>query len=157
MQTISVKKQVALKRQAAASERELPTCPICGCEFFSTDRAEDNDGHLAACSRKAAVAAELEAAAAAAGGSSVPAQGEQSTTADASVSGKVAATGAAEVVAVATSSSPMSPPFARTLMFQLDGADIGSVAAAAEEMAARGVRPTVALCDRVMQEMLKSR
>ena len=35
--------------------------------------------------------------------------------------------------------------------------DFGSLAAVVEELAARGVRPRVALCDQVMKEMFESR
>lgn len=51
----------------------------------------------------------------------------------------------------------MPPSFASSLVIGLKGEDLGSLVAAVEEFAARGMRPTVALCDRVMQTVYPSR
>lgn len=42
-------------------------------------------------------------------------------------------------------------------MISLKGDDLGSLVCTVEEFAARGVRPTVALCDRTMQAIFSSK
>lgn len=133
---VLAKKQAALKREAA-EERELPTCPICCCVFYITESPEAVDAHLTSCSRKAAAAAAAAEA------------GEEATVAAVGSTGQTAA-----VVAI---SSPMPMSLSSTMVIGLDGSDLGSLDAAVEELAVRGMRPTVALCDRAMQGMLKSR
>ena len=51
----------------------------------------------------------------------------------------------------------MTKTLSSALSSVMNSGDFGSLATVVEELAARGVRPTVALCDRVMQEMLESR
>lgn len=59
--------------------------------------------------------------------------------------------------AVVATSTPMPASMTSSLMIGLKGEDLGSLVAAVAEFAARGVRPTVPFCDRIMQEIFKSR
>lgn len=128
----------ARKHSMKAGEGDLPSCPNCCCSFYPTEQAEAVDAHLAACSRRAA----SEAAEATKGST------EQEVPAARNTVGRV-------TMATAIGSH-MPPSFSSSLAVGLRGSEYESVVAV-EEFAARGLRPTVALCDRVMQEMLKSR
>lgn len=127
------KKQAALKRESAA-ERGRTICPFCSSKFYSTESREAIDSHLAVCSRKMA---EAEAAS--------------------STGGDVAMAAENDVFAGREDGAVMTMSLSSALSIYVKGRDLGSLAAALEELAARGVRPTSALCDRVMQEMLESR
>eukprot|EP00752_Nemacystus_decipiens_P006657 g5985.t1 len=58
---------------------------------------------------------------------------------------------------VVSKSTPMPTSLSSSLMIGLKGEDLGSLVASVEEFAARGFRPTVPFCDRVMQEIFSSR
>ena len=138
----AAKKQAALKREAAA-ERGRTTCPFCGSEFYSTEPRELINAHLATCSRKAAqeaASAEVE-------------EREPRSAAVGGIDTKPARTSSA----VRGGGAVMTKTLSSALSIDMKSGDFGSLAAVVEELAARGVRPTVALCDRAMQEMLESR
>lgn len=120
-------------RKVTVEERERPTCPICCCVFYATERPEDVNKHLAACSRKATEATPQEEK-----------YQEEAKTAEAAV-------------IVSRPLSVMSPLFSRALVVGVCGNDLGSLAASVEELASRRVQPRPILCDRVMQGLLKSR
>lgn len=141
-----MKKQAALKRESAA-ERGRTICPFCSSEFYSTESREAVDAHLAVCSRKMA---EAEVTSSAGG----VAHSRGSTAAGGDVVARVAER---SVIAGRGDGTVMMMSLSSALSIYVKGHDLGSLAAALEELAARGVRPTSALCDRVMQEMLESR
>ncbi|CAN0000443.1 unnamed protein product [Scytosiphon promiscuus] len=55
--------------------------------------------------------------------------------------------------AVVSTSTPMPPSLSSSLVIGLRGDDLGSLVAAVAELSARGLRPTVTLCDRAMQAL----
>lgn len=59
--------------------------------------------------------------------------------------------------ALVATSTPMPASLSSSMTIGLKGEELGSLMASMAEFAARGVRPTVALCDRIMQEVYKSR
>lgn len=132
-------KAAARKRAIKVREGDLPSCPTCCCTFYPTEKPEAVDAHLSACSRWAASEAE---------------EAKKGSTQQEEV---LAASNRVGKVSMATAiGSHMPPSFSSNLAVGLRGVEYESVVAV-EELAARGLRPTVALCDRVMQEMLKSR
>lgn len=127
------KKQAALKRESAA-ERGRTVCPFCSSEFYSTESREAVDAHLAVCSRKMA-----------------------ETEATSSTGGDVTRAVENSVFAGREDGAVMTMSLSSALSIYVKGRDLGNLTAALEGLVAQGVRPTSALCDRVMQEMLQSR
>ena len=64
---------------------------------------------------------------------------------------------AAAAAAAAAADSPMPMALSSALMIGLKGEDLGGLVSAVEEVVASGVRPTTALIDRAMQQIIKSR
>ena len=180
-------KRTALKQKKKdAEEREQPTCPICRCEFYATESPEQVDAHLTSCSRKAA-AAEAEAAAATAvataestGTNVVAGSMELNRSSNTDIDGvnignanmnnlsnvnsvgmnAGTATATNKVIAAATAAAtgaPMPMVLSNALVIGLRGGGLESLVAAVEELVSSGMRPTEALCDRAMQQLIKSR
>lgn len=134
-------------------ERQLPTCPICAHIFYPGDREDGVNAHLASCARKARVTAATTASDTLAGtpGESTDDSRPSSGTTPERGSGIVNGRRKKRI------GVQMSSGTASHLTIGLSGDDLGSVVASIEELAARGLSPTTALCDRAMQELLKSR
>lgn len=64
---------------------------------------------------------------------------------------------AAPTSAVVSQSTPIPQSMSSSLVIGIKGGDLGGIVAAVEEMAGRGMRPTVVLCDRVMQALCVSK
>lgn len=141
--------QVSARKSAAQrlqEEEDLPTCPICSAKFYSSERPEAVDAHLAACARKAAAA-------------DIQEKTESGTgTLDRAASAAEEGIGGRNRARRRTGRSVQMPSsISSHLTIGLSGEDIGSVVAAVEGLSARGQYPSSAMCDRTMQELLTSR
>lgn len=121
-------------------DREKATCPYCAQTFYNNERSEVIDAHLLSCAHKAAATAIQVSSA------------SKSTVPSVTEPDGVGRSNVGSILAV-----QMPSGISSMLTIGVGGDDLGSIVTTLQELSARGLYPSPTLCDRAMQELLKSR